>query len=91
MEKSWAELGMEAGYKSCAGTGKKLGKSCAEAGKKAGKKLRGSWSKSWEKAGQLLCRFFPASDQLFFTRKIWAKACIKDGEELGRTWYESLV
>ena len=84
MEKSWAEPGMKAWYKNLGKTAqklvKKLGKSCAEAGIKAGKKL----GKSCAAFPQLLY-------QLLFTRKIWAKACIKDGEELGRTWYGSWV
>ena len=45
MEKSWAEPGMKAGYKSCAGSGKK-----------AGEKLRRSWYKSLVKAAQKLVK-----------------------------------
>ena len=58
MEKSWAEPGMKAWYKSCAGTGKK-----------AGEKLRRSWYKSWVKAAQKLVKklgkSWAASVQLF--------------------------
>ena len=80
MEKSWAEPGMKAWYKNLEKTAqklvKKLGKSCAEAGIKAGKNLGKS------------CAGFP---QLLYQENMGQKTCIKDGEELGRTWYESWV